>query len=243
MAAVAFGETETRAYDTTLPPQVQDDVFDKEMQKLISPHKSGDADGKFATLWQKRKEQREIPSTSIVHPRRQTEDFGSSAVVNTLDGVFGYAHCDIPAVDYIGMSRKPNHQIGKNCQRKVNMDAFNDGDLYKDEAMKQLLEVLAKKAYCKFRNVKDAFRLLDTDKSGKVDRMEMREFFEQFNLSSASADLFFDNMNPDENGELDFAVFMDRFGTVIQPGARTTSEIVKQPMNLVYGPGWLRKLG
>eukprot|EP00392_Amoebophrya_sp_AT5.2_P013262 g13380.t1 len=140
----------------------------------------------------------------------------------------------------------------------------------KEEQVKWWLRLLQQKAYCRFRNVREAFRLLDVDKSGRVDRAEIRMFFNQFNLSEEGADIVFDSMLQgieqqrqgsdagEEEEEVDYFLFMQKFGSLLQPGGDEqqtsgtggggpspsgTGTTAKRTPNLVYGPGWLRKLG
>merc|ERR1719316_1075378 len=81
-----------------------------------------------------------------------------------------------------------------------------------------ILELIGQKAFFKFRNVKDAFRTIDQDRSGSVDKQEMQAFFRQFSLPEETASLLFDYLDRDESGELDYVEFMRHFGPIIQPG-------------------------
>jgi len=87
-----------------------------------------------------------------------------------------------------------------------------------EKKMKDIMQNIGGKAAFKFRNLRDAFRLVDVDKSGSVNKEEMRDFFRQFNLPYTEADLLFDYLDYDESGELDYIEFMEHFGPVIQPG-------------------------
>eukprot|EP00397_Hematodinium_sp_SG-2012_P015089 GEMP01015361.1.p1 GENE.GEMP01015361.1~~GEMP01015361.1.p1 ORF type:complete len:329 (-),score=61.39 GEMP01015361.1:1852-2838(-) len=121
------------------------------------------------------------------------------------------------------------------------------------EVIKQTREahdLISQKAAFKFRNVRDAFRLVDVDKSGSVTRREMHIFFRQFNLPKRQADLLFDELDQDDSGEIDYVEFMDHFGSVIQPGSggfRAThykSPMEGAPIHANNAVGWsLRKLG
>ncbi|CAD7937839.1 unnamed protein product [Amoebophrya sp. A25] len=171
-------------------------------------------------------------------------DVQGSKIVNTLDGLFGFGNVPKTEVAFPSMTDEAENHVGKQGDRVVARDTWGCD---KAVAMDRLAKVLQHKAYCRFRNVREAFRLVDLDKSGRVDRSEMRGFFSQFNLSDASADLFFDSLGPNENDEIDYVVFMNRFGSIVLPGAyateSATQEHAQEPRNLVYGPGWLRKLG
>merc|ERR1719337_776104 len=81
-----------------------------------------------------------------------------------------------------------------------------------------ILELIGQKAFFKFRNVKDAFRTIDQDRSGSVEKQEMQAFFRQFSLPEETASLLFDYLDRDESGELDYVEFMRHFGPIIQPG-------------------------
>merc|ERR1712094_87727 len=63
----------------------------------------------------------------------------------------------------------------------------------------------------------DAFRTIDQDRSGSVDKQEMQAFFRQFSLPEETASLLFDYLDRDESGELDYVEFMRHFGPIIQP--------------------------
>jgi len=86
------------------------------------------------------------------------------------------------------------------------------------EEYTDILELVGMKAFFKFRNVKDAFRTIDQDRSGSVDKQEMQAFFRQFSLPEETASLLFDYLDRDESGELDYVEFMRHFGPIIQPG-------------------------
>ena len=111
--------------------------------------------------------------------------------------------------------------------------------------MARVLVILEAKARCRFLRVADAFRLLDIDKSGLIDKSEMREFFDQFNLKQESADLFFDHLKENENdNEIKYAQFMYHFGPVISPGSDNNRQGGRHMYeNSVHALGWLRKLG
>lgn len=95
---------------------------------------------------------------------------------------------------------------------------------------KAIQDLITQKSAFKFRNVRDAFRLVDVDKSGTVTRREMHIFFRQFNLPGHQADLLFDALDRDDSGELDYVEFMDYFGSYIQPGTGTFRSAYKIPL-------------
>lgn len=123
-------------------------------------------------------------------------------------------------------------------------------DSERGRRLKEVVEILASKAHFKFRNVRDAFRLVDVDKSGLVNRQEMHIFVRQFNLPVQYADLLFDAIDVDNNGHIDYVEFMEHFGPVIQPGCQpfhTYRSPLSKAGQRMFEPnavGWsLRKLG
>jgi len=78
--------------------------------------------------------------------------------------------------------------------------------------------LIGEKAMFKWKNVRDAFRTIDQDRSGTVDKEEMKAFFRQFCMPEESAAMLFDYLDEDGSGELDYVEFMHHFGPLIQPG-------------------------
>jgi len=87
----------------------------------------------------------------------------------------------------------------------------------KERELRLVCEQIGQKASQKFRTARDAFRYVDSDKDGKVTRSEMRYFFLAYNFPKVVADRFFDHMDRDNSGEVDFQEFINFLGPYIQP--------------------------
>jgi len=125
-----------------------------------------------------------------------------------------------------------------------------DEDSEQMKKIKEVIGIISQKAHLKFKNVRDAFRLVDVDKSGLVNRQEMSVFVRQFNLPLQYGDLLFDAMDADNSGYIDYVEFMEHFGPVIQPGCQpfhTYRSPLSRAGQRMFEPnavGWsLRKLG
>jgi len=92
-----------------------------------------------------------------------------------------------------------------------------DGDL-DDNMMHMVCDHVGGKASQKFRTVKDAFRGVEIDFANRVDRSEVRNFFRNYGSKTKLADKFFDRLDPQRSGFVDFNEFRDCFAPYIQPG-------------------------
>lgn len=156
--------------------------------------------------------------------------------------------------DEVGPAQKAGHtakprQLGETMDWKSFMNNKLEEEVDIAKRTKVILDSIGAKAAFKFRNLRDAFRLVDVDKGGTVSKDEMRDFFRQFNMPAADADLLFDSLDYDGSGELDYVEFMEHFGPVIQPGSAFRSRDDRQKLegspvydNNVVGNS-LRKLG
>lgn len=82
----------------------------------------------------------------------------------------------------------------------------------------QICELIGTKAAQRFRSVQECFRFLDQDHNGLISRSEMREFCHVLNISREFADRFFDMLDVNRRGEIDFPELAPIFGPYIQPG-------------------------
>eukprot|EP00397_Hematodinium_sp_SG-2012_P009167 GEMP01009243.1.p1 GENE.GEMP01009243.1~~GEMP01009243.1.p1 ORF type:complete len:545 (+),score=80.84 GEMP01009243.1:39-1673(+) len=80
-----------------------------------------------------------------------------------------------------------------------------------------LRDEVGHKVALKFRRVRDAFRFVDADKDGIISRTEIRHFFRTLNIDEARADRFFDSLDVNGSGEVDYLEFKKFFGAIIQP--------------------------
>eukprot|EP00930_Biecheleria_cincta_P083530 TRINITY_DN73097_c0_g1_i1.p1 TRINITY_DN73097_c0_g1~~TRINITY_DN73097_c0_g1_i1.p1 ORF type:complete len:606 (-),score=100.55 TRINITY_DN73097_c0_g1_i1:44-1861(-) len=77
----------------------------------------------------------------------------------------------------------------------------------KECSMRRVLEQISVKAAEKFTTVRAALRNLDADLNGTIDREELRVFFRTYGLSDKVADEFFDHLDTEQVGELDYGFF------------------------------------
>jgi len=68
----------------------------------------------------------------------------------------------------------------------------------------------------KYKTCRRAFREYDQDCSGTIDRHEVRKLFEFNGYSETAADRFFNQMDTDRNGTVEFNNFIDVFAPYIQ---------------------------
>lgn len=79
------------------------------------------------------------------------------------------------------------------------------------------LETIGTKAAQKFRNLRHAFRFVDSDHDGSISKAEMRSFYRAFNLPEQSADRFYDRLDEDRSGDVSFQEFVKHLGPYIHP--------------------------
>lgn len=88
---------------------------------------------------------------------------------------------------------------------KVQDDQALFEPLSKEERdMKVILQMISEKAAQRFGSIRDALRHLDADCDGSVDRGEVRYFFRSYNVPEEIADKFFDFLDEEKRGELDY---------------------------------------
>jgi len=81
----------------------------------------------------------------------------------------------------------------------------------------KLAQEIGLKAGAKFSSVRKAFRHLDHDKDGVLERKEVRKFFEEHGYDHKAADSFFDEIDRDKSGIIRFGEFQGLLGPYIQP--------------------------
>jgi len=86
--------------------------------------------------------------------------------------------------------------------------------------LRNLMRDMGDKLPLKFKHMRDAFRVLDLERNGRITRVEMRAFFRGFGHPEDVADRIFDLVDQDKQGEVDFAVFMSHFDSVLGPAFR-----------------------
>lgn len=74
-----------------------------------------------------------------------------------------------------------------------------------ERELKVIMQKISEKAAQKFGTVRQALRHLDADCDGTVDRSEIRYFFRAYDFDERVADKFFDYMDVQKKGEIDYA--------------------------------------
>jgi len=92
-----------------------------------------------------------------------------------------------------------------------------------DHELRAICEQIGLKAAQKFSTVREAFRYLDDDHDGKISRSEMQYFFRAYNFPNQTADRFFDRLDHDGSGEVEYSEFMKYVAPYVQPEPVVTS--------------------
>jgi len=87
-----------------------------------------------------------------------------------------------------------------------------------DYAMTRICDHIGGKASQKHRTVQGAMRAIDRDADNKIDRFEVRNFFRNYGSKTKLADRFFEAIDVNREGKIDFGEFQDKFSPFIQPG-------------------------
>lgn len=86
--------------------------------------------------------------------------------------------------------------------------------------LRGLMQDIGTKLQLKFRHPRDAFRMLDLQRDGRITRQEMRAFFRGFGYAEPVADKIFDMLVEDAHGGVDFNAFMSHFDSMLGPQFR-----------------------
>lgn len=92
------------------------------------------------------------------------------------------------------------------------------GNPMEDEMVKMVCDHIGEKAAAKHKNLQGAFRFVDRDFDAKVDRYEVRNFFRNYGSKTKLADRFFDRIDVEKEGKIDFHKFKEFFAPYIEPG-------------------------
>jgi len=88
----------------------------------------------------------------------------------------------------------------------------------KDKEMKKVVRELGEAFGKKYKTAFQAFRQMDSDSSGSLTRDEVREFFGKFNFGQTLADRFFDCLDQNDDGDIDYREFQSHFSPYIVKG-------------------------
>jgi Ca2+-binding EF-hand superfamily protein len=80
-----------------------------------------------------------------------------------------------------------------------------------EEDRSWILRQIELKASSKFKTVREAFRFVDADRDGHVDKEELRYFFRSYGFGPQVSDGFFDFLDVDGSGELNYDDFINYF--------------------------------
>jgi Ca2+-binding EF-hand superfamily protein len=81
-----------------------------------------------------------------------------------------------------------------------------------------ILKFIETKAGQKFKTVREAFRFVDSDQDGHVDQEEMRYFFRAYDIPPYVADRFFEFLDVEKKGELEYDYFINYFKPYVVRG-------------------------
>lgn len=98
--------------------------------------------------------------------------------------------------------------------------------------LRRLMQDIGDKLQLKFKHVRDAFRPLNLQRLGKINREEMRSFFRGFGHPKDVADRVFDLLQ-DKAGEVEYAVFMSHFESVL---GRDFRQLTQAPIIALEDP-------
>jgi len=86
-----------------------------------------------------------------------------------------------------------------------------------DQELRTICEEIGFKAAQKFGTVREAFRYLDADHDGSISKSEMEYFFRAYNYPSSTADRFFNKLDKDGSGFVEYGEFMKFVAPYVQP--------------------------
>jgi Ca2+-binding EF-hand superfamily protein len=108
----------------------------------------------------------------------------------------------------------PRLTRSKSARYQVEQDAEMRHEL------KALMIDIGRKLPLKFKHQRDAFRMLDLQRDGRITRTEMRSFFRGFGWGDQVADKMFDMLKEEPHDEVDYKSFMSHFDKIIGPQFR-----------------------
>mmetsp|Transcript_42420 Transcript_42420/g.76168 ORF Transcript_42420/g.76168 Transcript_42420/m.76168 type:complete len:568 (+) Transcript_42420:37-1740(+) len=94
--------------------------------------------------------------------------------------------------------------------------------------MHAVCEQIGKKAAQKFRTMREAFRYVDADRDGLIDRSEVRYFFRAYDYPETVADRFFDRLDLFGSGHIDFQEFVQSFSPAIESGKPPDAKLASE---------------
>eukprot|EP00746_Dinoflagellata_sp_MGD_P001936 gnl/MRDRNA2_/MRDRNA2_103703_c0_seq1.p1 gnl/MRDRNA2_/MRDRNA2_103703_c0~~gnl/MRDRNA2_/MRDRNA2_103703_c0_seq1.p1 ORF type:complete len:295 (+),score=63.63 gnl/MRDRNA2_/MRDRNA2_103703_c0_seq1:96-980(+) len=157
--------------------------------------------------------------TSKDGTRTPTESLASERT----NGSKGTSPCASPPPELPGSILLPEIAVPRcvtrpACRYSTVEDCVND-----KVEFKRILRQLGQNAEFKYRNIRNMFIAADTDNSGKLTLVETVELFANLHLESELAHKFFNFMDKDKSGEIDWREFMAAFGPVFSEKRSTSA--------------------
>lgn len=100
-------------------------------------------------------------------------------------------------------------------QSSTRHEAQIDQDPNLRHELKALMIDIGRKLPLKFKHQRDAFRMLDLQRDGRITRTEMQSFFRGFGWGEQVADRMFDMLKEEPHDEVDYKSFMSHFDKII----------------------------
>lgn len=125
---------------------------------------------------------------------------------------------DVAAENTSDVAAVPGFTVKRTFRYSTIEDCVND-----KVEFKRILRQLGQNAEFKYRNIRNMFIAADTDGSGKLTVEETVELFSNFGLESALAHKFFNFIDKDGSGEIDWREFMAAFGPVFNEKRSTSA--------------------
>lgn len=105
--------------------------------------------------------------------------------------------------------------------------------------LRTLMQDIGQKLPLKFKHARDAFRPLDLERNGMINKNEMRAFFRGFGQPEDVADRVFDLLDDQDLGQIEFDAFMRHFDAVLGPAFRSAK---RQPLIPVDDPSLAKEV-
>eukprot|EP00930_Biecheleria_cincta_P095962 TRINITY_DN87846_c0_g1_i1.p1 TRINITY_DN87846_c0_g1~~TRINITY_DN87846_c0_g1_i1.p1 ORF type:complete len:630 (-),score=141.64 TRINITY_DN87846_c0_g1_i1:37-1860(-) len=105
--------------------------------------------------------------------------------------------------------------------------------------LRSLMQDIGQKLPLKFKHARDAFRPLDLQRNGMINKNEMRAFFRGFGQPQDVADRVFDLIDDQDLGQIEFDAFMRHFDAVLGPAFRSAK---RQPLIPVEDPSLAKEV-
>eukprot|EP00746_Dinoflagellata_sp_MGD_P022710 gnl/MRDRNA2_/MRDRNA2_153168_c0_seq1.p1 gnl/MRDRNA2_/MRDRNA2_153168_c0~~gnl/MRDRNA2_/MRDRNA2_153168_c0_seq1.p1 ORF type:complete len:1041 (+),score=192.19 gnl/MRDRNA2_/MRDRNA2_153168_c0_seq1:149-3271(+) len=116
------------------------------------------------------------------------------------------------------LSQSPARQFRQSFGVALPGEGKGDESEARRRELQHLSWLVATKASLKFKSINECFRHLDTTRDGMISRPDIRHFFRTFNLEADLADRFFDLLDVQGIGEIDYNELRAQVGPYLAPG-------------------------